>query len=153
MKNRMTISDEYTNGAQPTEQELRQLAEEGFGSVVNLRTDGEEEQPLSPDEEGRLVRELGMEYLHIPVSTRDMREEQVDQFRQKFPNLPRPVFGHCRTGKRSGAFVMMHTAVENGWTGEETLGKAREMGFECDKPELEKFVKSYIDAHTSGPAE
>ena len=66
MENRIRIKDQLTIGAQPTEEQLKHLAEEGFKSVVNLRMPGEEEQPLSPDEEGEKVRALGMEYLHIP---------------------------------------------------------------------------------------
>ena len=43
----------------------------------------------------------------------------------------------------------MHMAVEQGMTGEQTLQKAEEMGFECDQPELEQFVKDYVDSHSN----
>ena len=144
----MKINDQVTVGPQPTEDELQKLGQQGFRSVVNFRTQGEEEQPLTPQAEGKKVRFAGMEYLHIPVSMKAMGPELVDQFREKFADLPKPVFAHCKSGKRAGAMVMMHMAVEQGMTGEQTLQTAKEMGFECDQPELEQFVRQYVDSHT-----
>ncbi|MFQ6020072.1 MAG: beta-lactamase hydrolase domain-containing protein, partial [Dehalococcoidia bacterium] len=121
MENRIRIDDQLTIGAQPTEEQLKHLAKEGFRSVVNLRMPGEEEQPLSPEEEGEKVRALEIEYLHIPVSKKAMQPEQVDSFRQEIRRLPEPVFVHCHLGKRAGALAMMHTACEAGISGDQTL--------------------------------
>jgi uncharacterized protein (TIGR01244 family) len=85
MQDRMEINEQLTTGRQPAAEELSGLAREGFKSVVNLRTRHEEDQPLSPEAEGAKVREQGMQYLHIPVSTKDLRAEQVDQFRREVP--------------------------------------------------------------------
>ena len=145
MQDRMKISDAVTVGGQPAEGQLADLASGGFKTVVNLRTPGEPEQPLSPDAEGEKVRALGMEYLHIPVSTKDMRAEQVDEFREKLAALPKPAFVHCHRGKRAGAFVMMGAAADHGMTGDQTLRQAEQMGFECDQPALKEFVKGYVD--------
>lgn len=151
MEDRMKLSDHVSVGAQPSEEQLGQMAREGVKAVVNLRTEGEEGQPFSPSEEGEKVRALGMQYLHIPVSSKEPRAEQVDQFRGEVPGLPGPVFVHCAKGKRAGAFAMMHQAVESGWSGDETLEKAEQMGFECDEPALKDFVRGYIDKNRTGP--
>lgn len=143
----MQISENVTVGPQPSEEELQQLPQQGFQSVINFRTSGEDEQPLSPEQEGERVRSSGMSYLHIPVSMDAMETETVNQFRRQFRELPKPAYAHCKSGKRAGAMVMMHMASESGMSGEETVKKADEMGFECDKPELIDFVKSYVDTH------
>lgn len=148
MEKAMKINDQVTVGAQPSEDQIHQLGKQGFKSVVNFRTDGEEEQPLSPQAEGEKAKAAGMEYLHIPVSMKSMGPELVDQFREKFPDLSKPVYAHCKSGKRAGAMVMMHMAVEQGMTGEQTLQQAEKMGFECDQPELKEFVKTYVDGHS-----
>lgn len=148
MADKTKINNEVTVGPQLSEDEVKQLRQDGFNTVVNFRTDGEEEQPLSPDAEGAAVGAAGMEYLHIPVSMKSMGPELVDQFREKYPDLPKPVFAHCKSGKRAGAMVMMHMAVEQGMGGDQTLQQAKEMGFECDQPELEQFVRQYVDSHT-----
>lgn len=148
MQNSTKISDQVSVGPQPSEDDIQQINSQGFKTVVNFRTEGEEDQPLSPEAEGEKVEATGMEYLSIPVSMKSMGPELVDQFREKYPDLPKPVFAHCKSGKRAGAMVMMHMAVEQGMTGEQTLQKAKEMGFECDQPELEQFVKGYVDKHS-----
>ena len=148
MEKAMKINDQVTVGAQPSEDQIQQLGKQGFKSVVNFRTDGEEDQPLSPQAEGEKAKAAGMEYLHIPVSMKSMGPELVDQFRERYPDLPKPVFAHCKSGKRAGAMVMMNMAVEQGMTGDQTLQKAKEMGFECDQPQLEQFVRQYVDSHS-----
>lgn len=116
-------------------------------SVVNLRTAEEDDMPLSSQEEGEIVRELGMEYLHLPVSGSNLDSEKVDRFRQETAKLPEPILVHCHTGRRSGAFVMMDVAVKKGMSGKETVQKAKDMGFKCDVPRLEEFVENYVDSY------
>lgn len=148
MSERHKISDQVTVGAQVSEEEVERLPQEGFKTVVNLREPGEQDQPISPDEERRLVEAAGMKYLHIPVSGKDMKPELVDRFRQELKTLPGPVFVHCHKGKRAGAFAMMAAAVDAGWSGEQTLETAEKMGFKCDTPQLKEFVTSYVDARS-----
>lgn len=148
MQQTMKINDQVSVGPQPTEEQIRQLGRQGFKTVVNFRGEGEEDQPLSPQAEGEQVKAAGMEYLHIPVSMKSMEPEIVDRFRAQFPELSKPVFAHCKSGKRSGAMVMMHMAIEQSMTGEQTLRKAEEMGFECDQEEIREFVKNYVDSHS-----
>ncbi|WP_372716578.1 beta-lactamase hydrolase domain-containing protein [Novipirellula sp.] len=149
MSQRMKISDEITVGPQPSADEIEKIAAEGFASLINFRTAGEDDQPLSPDAEQQKVEANGLKYLHIPVSMQDMSPELVDRFREKFSELPKPVFAHCQSGKRAGAMVMMHMAAEQGMSGEQTLTQAKKMGFECDQPELEQFVKTYVDSRSA----
>ncbi|WP_211435933.1 hypothetical protein [Candidatus Kuenenia stuttgartiensis] len=56
MKDRIKINDSVTSASQPSEEEIKKLPQQGFKSVVNLRASGEEDQPLSPKEEGDLVK-------------------------------------------------------------------------------------------------
>lgn len=93
-----------------------------------------------------MVESAGLAYRHIPMSMESIGPELVEQFREKFADLPKPVFAHCGSGKRAGMMVMMHIAVDQGITGEQTLQKAKEMGFECEQPELQQFVRQYVDS-------
>jgi len=145
MESQMKLSEQVTVAGQPDPVQLAELRQKGFKTIFNLRADGEENQPLSPEAEGAAVREHGMEHRHIPVSPDRMKPELVDRFRDELQAAPKPAFVHCGTGLRAGAFSMMDMAVAAGWSGEETLRKAEEMGFECDKPELKQFVSDYID--------
>ena len=147
MKKSIQISPELSVGSQPDEEDLKQIATVGTKSIVNLRTEDEEDQDLSPSEEGFALAKLGMTYRHIPVPPDDLSPALVDRFRAELAELPTPTLVHCASGKRAGAFVMMHLAVENGWSADEALERAKETGFECDQPELKEFFKSYVNSH------
>ena len=58
-------SDVFISG-QPTAQALRDLHDQGVTTVVNLRTP-EEMSKRVPFDEAALVKELGMEYVYIPM--------------------------------------------------------------------------------------
>lgn len=144
---RMQIDESVTVGPQPSREELEALAAEGFRAVMNLRAEGEENQPMDPAEEEEVVVDLGLAYRHFPVSADDLDPETVNEFREHLDEIAKPVFVHCRRAKRSGALVVMDRAVEQGMSGDEALQWAEEMGFECDVEELERFVRDYVDEH------
>ncbi|EDZ67659.1 hypothetical protein NOC27_986 [Nitrosococcus oceani AFC27] len=68
MMNLSKFNETTAVGGQPFKEDLQQLKQEGFQTVINLRATGEKDQPLSPSDEGAIVSELGMEYAHLPVS-------------------------------------------------------------------------------------
>lgn len=145
MSDVMKINDEVSVGGQPDRDDLDQFAKQGFKSVVNFRAEEEEVGQLEPDAEEAVCKAAGMAYLHVPVSMDSMGPEVVDRFRAEYEKLPKPVFAHCKSGKRAGAMVMMDVACKQGMSGKQTLEKAEQMGFECDQPELKQFVESYVD--------
>jgi len=147
MQNTVKVSDDVLVGPQPTREELRELVGEGIRTVVNFRTPGEEDQPMSPEEEAEVVRELGLNYLHVPVSMKSLSTTTVDNLREEFRGMPGPAFAHCRKGKRAAAMLLMHLATEHGWSGEETIERAESLGFAFDQPKLGQFVVNYVDSH------
>ena len=146
MSNMKQIDDRFAVGlSPPSAEDLSALSAKGYRSVVNLRCAEEQGQPLQPDQEGETVRSLGMEYRHVPVSGDALDHDLVDAFRDQVKDLPGPVYIHCATGKRAGAFTMMHLASDNGMSGEATFQQAEAMGFACDSPDLAAFVCGYVD--------
>src|SRR6476646_886896 len=71
------VTPTITIGDQPTEADLEQLKREGYVGVINLRNDGEPEQPIGTAEEGNKVRALAMEYLHYGVGAAPLSEQGV----------------------------------------------------------------------------
>jgi uncharacterized protein (TIGR01244 family) len=150
MQDTVRIDDRFTVAKfAPDREHFKQAAEAGFRSIVNMQTEGEK-KGIGPQEEARAAKEAGLTYLHHPVDGEKLSDEVVDGFRRKATELPAPVLVHCASGKRSGAMVMMHLAAEQGMTGDQVIDKAEEMGFECDTPQLEEFVKSYVNRHNGG---
>ncbi|MAZ27028.1 MAG: phosphatase [Cytophagaceae bacterium] len=142
------VNDEISVAAfDPNESSFKTFADKGFKSVINLQT-AEEEQNVSPEKEKELAKDYNLKYRHIAVSEDNLSEAIVDEFRQELEDLPTPIVVHCKSGKRSGAFVMMHIGCQKNMTGEEVIEQAEEMGFECDVPELEQFLKEYVNEHS-----
>lgn len=151
MPDRVRFSDDITIAAQPSEAAFEAMASDGVKTVINLRHDGEDMQPLSPDAERAVVEAKGMAYIHEPVSMKDADASTVDRFRKVLAEADKPVLVHCKLGQRAGAMVMMDHAVRQGWTGDETLTKAKEMGFACDNEKLAAFVREYVDSRKVEP--
>lgn len=89
MSQKNAISENLSVGGQPTKTDLGELYNEGFKSVVNLRTSGEidSEEELTPDDERALAREYELAYLHLPVSAEDMNYKVVDLFKCEQPKM------------------------------------------------------------------
>lgn len=60
------VGDDVFISGQPTEQALRDLHAQGVTTVVNLRTP-EEMTKRVPFDEAALVKQLGMEYVYLPM--------------------------------------------------------------------------------------
>ena len=101
MQNRKKLSDNISAGGQPSADNLRSLAGEGYRSIVNLRRDGEKDQPLTPEAEGEAAREAGLDYRHIPVNPAAPTDEDVAAFKAAIADLPGPVYVHCAAGGRA----------------------------------------------------
>ena len=107
MKEPIKLSDRLSAGGQPTEEDLGWLAEVGFRSVVNLRLDGEKNQPMAPDVEGTKAAAAGLGYRHVPVSVASLSARDLDSFRKAVEELPGPVYVHCGAGQRACAFSLL----------------------------------------------
>jgi uncharacterized protein (TIGR01244 family) len=140
------ITPAVTIGDQPTEEDLAVFRDEGYVGIVNLRHDGEPEQPLSTAEEGAKVRELGMEYLHHGVGGAPLADPGVSNVADFIDRLTAgngKVLVHCRKGGRAIALVLLQQARAHGWSADEALDKGRAMGLPLDG-QLKIMVENYL---------
>lgn len=152
MQDPIQVNERFVVGRdQPTAADIPQLARRGFHAIVNLRPAGEEGETMSPEAEGEAAREAELAYVHIPVPADGLEAEAVDRFRDEVAELEGPVFVHCASGKRSGAFTLMHLAIESGTPGDEVVETTRKMGIAWEAPELQRFVRDYVDARRRSP--
>ena len=93
------VGDDVFISGQPTEQALRDLHAQGVTTVVNLRTPEEMSKRVSFDE-AALVRNLGMEYVYVPV-----------RGNAEFPYSPAAVksFAAAMTGAKGK--VLLHCTI------------------------------------------
>jgi uncharacterized protein (TIGR01244 family) len=144
------VIPKITVGDQPTEADLEQLKREGYTGIVNLRNDGEPEQPISTVEEGNKVRALGMDYLHHGVGAAPLTTQGVTavcDFIDQHSQGSEKVLVHCRKGGRAVALLLLHQARVHNWTTNQVFAKGKEMGLEVDGS-LRALVQTFLQDAT-----
>ena len=96
------MSENVGFAGQISPEQLSQVVEKGFKSVINNRPDleGGAEQPTSAQIE-ESARAIGLDYVFQPVVAGQITELDVRTFANHFNELPKPVLMFCRTGNRS----------------------------------------------------
>jgi uncharacterized protein (TIGR01244 family) len=146
--NARSISANIAISDQPSEADLRALKDAGYVGVVNLRNDGEPEQPLSTAAEGERVRALGLDYLHYGVGGAPLSDQGVSSVCDFLDrHADGNVLVHCRKGGRAAALVLIHEAKKQGWAPAEALAKGPALGLPVEGG-LRVIVEQYLNQHT-----
>jgi uncharacterized protein (TIGR01244 family) len=149
MNVKRSITPTITVADQPTDADLGALKEEGYAGIVNLRNDGEPEQPMSTAEEGAKVGAIGLSYLHHGVGSTPLTEQgvrSVCDFIDHHTADGGKVLVHCRKGSRATALVLLQQARANGWKPDEVFTRGELMGLTVEGG-LRNLVANYLRDH------
>lgn len=126
------VDDRLWRGGAPTTEGYRGLASAGISTVVDLRA----EDGIEGD--ARVVRDLGMELVHIPVRDGQIPStEEIDAFLAATGQAEGGVFVHCGAGVgRTGAMVGAYQVAKSGLSGSTALRRNLSVG----PPSLEQIV-------------
>ncbi len=106
IKNFLAIDDSLATSGQPSPEQFRGIADLDFKTLVNLAL------PTSGNalaNEGAIVTELGMNYIHIPVVWEDPRSEQFDVFSAVMnSHKSGKIWVHCALNMRVSVFVYLY---------------------------------------------
>ena len=96
------MSEKVGFAAQLYPEQLNQVVEKGFKSLINNRPDfeGGAEQPSSAQIE-EAARTAGLDYVFQPVIAGQISQLDVEAFARHYNELPKPILMFCRTGNRS----------------------------------------------------
>lgn len=146
MNVKKTITPTIVIGDQPTEADLQALKDEGYVGVINLRNDGEPEQPLGTAAEGEKARALGLDYLHYGVGAAPLSVEGVSSVCQFLDDhADGKTLVHCRKGGRAAALVLLYKADAENWSPEEAVDKGNALGLGVEgglRNMVETFLKN-----------
>ncbi|MEH1922866.1 MULTISPECIES: beta-lactamase hydrolase domain-containing protein [unclassified Nostoc] len=119
------INDELAIAGQITLDQLQEIGDEGYRSVVNLRL---------PDETGLVANEqektelLGLYYVNFPTRPEDINHQSTLQIYQTITELPKPILIHCDNSIRSAAIALLYIALKQGMAFEKALQKVINIG-------------------------
>ncbi len=134
----LQVNDHLITGGQPTADQLRAAAAEGFVAVINLAT--LDERNALPDEAG-LVRSLGMVYYHIPVVWTNPQESDLAAFEAVMAQLPPgKVLVHCAANFRVTAFYALYALKHLGWSEAQAEAFRAQIWKGSDHPVWERFI-------------
>src|SRR5438093_1000257 len=118
------IASGLYRGGQPEREGFDYLKNNGIKTVINLRTENDEEV---------IVKELGMGYIHIPISIKPWSKVPDTAIEQYFKVVSDPanypIFFHCRRGAdRTGALAALYRIAVQDWEPKTAYGEARQIG-------------------------
>ena len=137
--NARKIDDHLTTSGQPTEEQLRALADAGFDTVINLAPhDG---RTALADEPG-LVQALGMAYHYLPVAWENPTEPDFAAFERLMLELPADgrTLVHCAANFRVSAFYGLYALKHLGWSPEQAKEFRASIWAGSDYPVWDAFI-------------
>ncbi|AUB36323.1 putative phosphohydrolase, protein tyrosine phosphatase [Nostoc flagelliforme CCNUN1] len=83
------VSDEFSAGGQPTPETLKQLADQGYKSVVNLRS---LDETGALEDEQQHAQAVGLEYVNVPLKPTQANDNLIAKVLRELEELPTPVY-------------------------------------------------------------
>jgi uncharacterized protein (TIGR01244 family) len=140
IRNYLRVNENFCTAGQPTVEDLTALKDDGNVAVLNLRLPDEHDS--AAEQAG--VEALGMKYFNIPVSGGDPQDSQAEEFLALTDDpTNRPMFIHCGSANRVGAFWMIRRVLRDDWEVERAQTEAEQIGMRS--PGLVTFALSYIE--------
>jgi protein tyrosine/serine phosphatase len=143
IKNFGQMDERFYRGAQPKEEDYKDLAALGIKTIIDLRDDPE-------DYERPMAEALGMRYVNIAmIAKKYPKEDQVEQF-LKLVNDPETgkFYVHCAGGRhRTGVMGAVYRFNKYGWNFEQVYVEMKNYDFytRWGHGDFKKFVQDYWD--------
>ena len=141
IKNFGQMDDRFYRGGQPKEDEYKELAALGIGTVIDLRDD-----PASYEKQS--VEAAGMKYVNIPMSDKQYPEtSKIEEFLKLVDDPGTGKFYvHCAGGRhRTGVMGAVYRFNHYNWNYDQVYAEMKKFDFytRFGHGDLKKFVQDY----------
>lgn len=123
--NACQVLPHVVTGGQPSAEHFGALREAGVEVVIDLR------DPMEPRscDQPELMRELGFEYVNIPITPATMTPENLDRVLTAVRSAgTRQMLVHCASGNRVGGALYPWLVLDHGFSEEDATTAAMRMG-------------------------
>ena len=136
--NAVKVNDLVTTSGQPTEDQLKDAAAEGFTTVINLAP--HTARTALPDEPG-LVTSLGLTYCYIPVDWSNPTDADFYAFDETMrEHTADKTLIHCQANYRVTAFYSLYAQKNLGWSQADAEAFRANIWKEGDDPTWFDFI-------------
>jgi protein tyrosine phosphatase (PTP) superfamily phosphohydrolase (DUF442 family) len=126
------VEPNVATGGQPTLEGMKWLKERGFLTVLNLLPESDADPA-----EASMVRQLGLEYISLPITAATIDAATAEQFNQIVDDAKhRPIFIHDSTGSRAGAMWYLHRVTVDKIPDDRARSQAARIGLKDSDTEL-----------------
>jgi protein tyrosine phosphatase (PTP) superfamily phosphohydrolase (DUF442 family) len=132
------VKDHYFRGAQPDEDQYKELAAIGVKTVIDLRDDAKRFAKSGAEQ-------VGLRYINFPLGDKEFPAADAAQGFLKIVNDSRnwPVYVYCAGGRhRTGAMTAVNRMTMDGWDIECAYREMKEYGFYTRRGH--KAMKEYV---------
>ena len=104
-------SASFASSGQPSREQFQSLADQGFERVVYIAFTNNDNALSDAD---RLVKSLGMEYMHVPVDFNNPLADDFYAFADSMRRNPdKKTLLHCQVNARATAFSFLYRVIYN----------------------------------------
>jgi protein tyrosine/serine phosphatase len=141
IKNFGKMDDRFYRGAQPKEEDFKDLKALGITTIIDLRDD-----PASYEK--RSVEGLGMRYVNVPMSDTSYPKEETIQAFLKVVNDPSTgkFYAHCAGGRhRTGVVGAIYRFTVDHWNYDQAYAEMKDYDFytRWGHGDMKKYVDDY----------
>jgi uncharacterized protein (TIGR01244 family) len=136
------IDEDCAIARQLTLEQIQQLPQTEFKSVLNLRSP--EESGVLGDEQQR-IEALGLTYANVPMPLDRLNSKLAEQVLSTMETLPKPILIYCASSLRASAIALLEIARRQELTPEQVVELGLTMGFDYEAhPNLKLFIYEHI---------
>lgn len=152
------VTDKLSVAGQPGLEDFSRYAADGFAAVINNRPDGEEPGQPGTAAEQVAANQVGLAYVHIPVTGSTITEADVRAFQAAVAAADGRVLAHCKSGTRALTLHALGEVLDGRLPAHDVRAYGERLGFDlagaanwlAARPASQRpYVKGFFDPRTS----
>ncbi|MGA9378892.1 MAG: sulfur transferase domain-containing protein [Phormidium sp.] len=140
-----SVTESLAIGNLISPEELSEIAQKGYRTIIDLCMPSEEKQLNVEDAE-----KLGFKLIKLPIDRQNLNPEILPTFMQAVNSAPQPIYTRCASGLRAGVMSLLTLSIQENWTEQQYLEKREALGLK-HQPNcpLAAFVEEYFQIQSA----
>ncbi len=143
------VTDQVVLAGQPQPDDWQRLAQRGFSTVINIRSD-----PERAAAQAKKAEAAGLHYAYLNVPAYEMEPEHIEAFNNVLNGVNHgKILIHCRTASRTGLLWLLNRVTNFGWSREQAEAELEAAGYDEDAMDVFSFCAEDFFERTIVPLE